>query len=159
MISLHIGVEEYKLRVSYCILKEPSVEAPNRRNVLQTFSIKEVKTVRVSQLERDKKLLVSAMKNKILFSQKSGKPVDRPDEQLLQYPLSIGNNVGNPLKGQKSYFTKALQKRYKNADPPIISPSLPPDWTPQCSILEGMFLINTVPLPNHFNLANCGTSL
>ena len=35
----HIGEEEYKLRVSYCILKEPSVKAPNRRKVLQTFSI------------------------------------------------------------------------------------------------------------------------
>lgn len=152
----HIGEEEYKMRISYFILKEPSVKAPNRRKALQTFSIKQVKTKRVSQLERDQKLLVSAIKKKILFS---GQLVDKPDEQLLEYPLSICDNAGNPLKGQKSYFTKSLQTRYKNADPPIITPYLPPNWTPQCTILEGMFLINTLPLPNHFNLANYGNFL
>lgn len=97
------------------------MKAPNRTKALQTFSIKQVKTKRV---ERDKKLLVSAMKNKILFSHKNGQPVDRPDEQLLEYPLSISDNTGSPLKGQKSYFTKALQTRYKNA---VFPPYKPPD--------------------------------
>ncbi len=63
----HIGEEEYKLRISYNILKQPSVKAPIRRKALQTFSIKQAKTVRVSQLERDKKLLVLAMKKKFFF--------------------------------------------------------------------------------------------
>ena len=59
----HIGEEEYKLRISYTcsILKEPSMRAPNRRKALQTFSIKQVKTVRVSQLEKDKKLCIAKL--------------------------------------------------------------------------------------------------
>ena len=68
-------------------------------------------------MEKDKKLLMSAMKNKIHFAQKSGKPVEKPDEQLLLYPLSIRDNEGNPVKGQKSYFTSVLKNRYKSFPP------------------------------------------
>ena len=57
-------------------------------------------------------------------------------------------------KGRKVILQTHCKKDTKNADPSIITPCLPPDWTPQCSIL-----INTVPLPNHFNLANYGTFL
>ena len=149
----NIGQEEYQLRISFFILREPSVRAPNRRKALQTLSDrKQKKNKKVSQLERDKRLLVSAMKRKIHFSQKNGKPVDQPGEQLLEYPLSLCDNEGNPLQGQKSYFTKILETRYKLANPPIITPYLPSDWTPECSIVEGMFLINTSPLPTHTTL-------
>ena len=78
----HIGEEEYKLRISYSILKEPSMRAPNRRKALQAFSIKQVKTVRVSQLEKDKKLCISYEKKKFSFHEKFGKQVDKPEEQL-----------------------------------------------------------------------------
>ena len=154
-----IGEDEYKMRISYFVLRQPSVKAPNRKRALQMFSVKIVKTKRVSQLERDKKLLISAMKNKIHFSQKVGKPIERPDEQLFEYPLSISDSNGDPLKGQKSNFTKTLEARYKKALPPIVAPYLPQGWTPQCSILEGMFLINSLPLPNHLTLMDYGNFL
>ena len=154
-----IGEEDYKLRISYFILNKASVKAPNRRRSLQTFTVKQVTTKRVSQLERDKKLAMTAMKKKIHFAHKIGKPVDKPEEQLLEFPLSISDNDGNLLKGQKSYFTKALQARYKESSPPIITPYLPADWTPQCSILEGMFIINTAPLNYHKTLADYGRFL
>ncbi len=151
-----IGEDDYKLRVRYYILKEPSVKAPNRKKTLQTFTVKKVKSKKVSQLERDKKLLLSAMKKKIQFSQKIGQPIENPDEQLLEFPRS---NDGIPLKGQKSYFTKILEKRYSNASPPVITPYLPPSWKPQCSMLEGMFMMNTAPLPNHSTLKDYGDFL
>ena len=80
-------------------------------------------------------------------------------EQLLEFLLSISDNNGNLLKGQKSYFTKALEARYKDSSPPIITPYLPANWTPQCSILEGMFIINTSPLNYHQTLADYGRFL
>ena len=64
---------------------------------------------------------MTAMKKKIHFAHKIVKPVDKPEEQLLEFPLSISDNDGNLLKGQKSYFTKALQARYKESSPPIIT--------------------------------------
>ena len=39
--------------------------------------------------------LTSAMKRKINFAQKVCKPVDKLDEQLVEYPLYISDNSGN----------------------------------------------------------------
>ena len=57
----HIGQQEFLLRISYFILKVPSVKAPNRRKALQTFSVKQARKRRISQLERDQQLVISAM--------------------------------------------------------------------------------------------------
>ncbi len=78
------------------------MQAPNRKRRMQTFSVRQVKTRSVSQLEKDKRLVLAAMKRKMQFSKKTDKPIDRPGEQLLQLPLSICDNDGNPLKGARS---------------------------------------------------------
>ena len=94
------------MRISYFILKQPSDNAPNRKRSLQTFSNKQVNKKRVSQLEKDKKLLMSAMKNKIHFAQKSGKPVEKTDEQLLLYPLSISDMKGILLQDKRQVCSR-----------------------------------------------------
>ena len=38
---------------------------------------------------------------KMKHSKKTGTPIERPGEQLLEYPLSLCDSDGNPLKGQK----------------------------------------------------------
>ena len=62
---LSLGQQEFFAKgiLSSVILKTPSVQAPNRKHRLQTFSEKITKS-RVSQLERDKKLIITAMKGK-----------------------------------------------------------------------------------------------
>ena len=147
-----IGEKEYLLRVSSVILKQPSVNAPNRKKRLQTFSERKVNKRALSQAEKDKKLILAAMKRKIQFSKRTGKPIETTGEQLVEYPLAIADNTGHPLKGQKSYTTRSLETRYKAAHPQVFVNSLP--WMPQCSVLEGMFLINTVPLGTHKTLAD-----
>ena len=106
----------------------------------------------MSQLEKDKKLILTAMKKKMQYSRRNGKPIENPGEQLIEIPLSIADNDGNPIKGQKSYVTKALEARYKSAIPLAFSSELA--WTPQCCLLEGMFMINTKPLGAHKTLAD-----
>ena len=147
-----IGEEKFRLRISYYILREPSVQAPIRRKALRTFTTKTVKSKKVSKLERDQKLLLSALKKKLQYSQKSGKPVQNPGEQLLEFPLSICDNEGMPIKGTKSNITKILERRYSTLTPPIITSHLHNDWAPECAIVEGMFMINTLPLPSHTTL-------
>ena len=45
-------------------------------------------------------------------------------------------------KGQKSYATKFLEKRYRS----VIVTVFPVGWIPESVVLEGMRLINTSPL-------------
>ncbi len=157
LIFRAIGQRKFLNRIASVTLKKPSVQAPNRRHRLQTFSERKVNKSRVSQLEKDKKLILSAMKKKIQFSKRTGKPIDSLGEQLIEYPLAISDNSGNPLKGQKSYTTQALGSRYKQASQQVLISELP--WKPECSVLEGMFLINTTPLGIHKTLADYGKFL
>lgn len=143
--------EEEYLRISYFILRDPSVKASNRRHSLQTFSTKKVNTQRVCKLERDQQLVLTAMKKKYCFLKKIGRPIDRPGEQRLEYPMSISDSNGNPIKGQKSYFTKSLERRYKCSSPPVITPFLPVGWKLECSIVEGMFLITHQHFPSTYS--------
>ena len=146
-----IGEKEYLFRIEYFILRTPSVKAPKRMKKLQTFS---VKTIKLTQAEKDKKLIISAMMNKMQFSKKTGKPIEKPGEHQLELPMAISDHMGNPLKGQKSYSTKCLETRYKAANPPVFMTQLPSNWTPQCCLMEGMFIINTTPLGSHTTLAD-----
>ena len=59
------------------------------------------------------------------FSKRTGIPTDKPGEQLIEFPLAISDNTGNPLKGQKSYTTRSLESRYKEANPQVFVSTLP----------------------------------
>ena len=152
-----IGQQEFLQRIASVILKQPSVCAPNRRRRLQTFSEKKITKSRVTQLEKDKKLIITAMKKKMQFSQRTGRPVERPGEQLIELPLALCDSTGNPIKGQKSYTTHYLQCRYKDATPQVFLTNTP--WRPECYVLEGMFLINTTPLGSHKIMSEYATFL
>ena len=77
---------------------------------------------RMTQLEKDRKLILTAMKTKIQFSLKTGTPVERPSEQ------------GSPCylqqlrESNKSYATKSLWSRYKDACPQVFTSEYP--WQP-----------------------------
>ena len=86
----------------------------------------------MTQLVKDRKLVMSAMKKKTLHSAKTGTPIECPGEQYIEFPLSLCDNEGNQLKGQKSYVTKFLESRYKNAIPKVINNHL--QFTSQCTI-------------------------
>ncbi len=72
-----IGQQEFLLRIRYYILKEPSVHAPNRKRRLQTFSEKGVTRQKVSQLERDRKLILQCMRTKMRWSKHHGSQTNR----------------------------------------------------------------------------------
>ena len=82
-------------------------------------------------------------------------PINCSGEQLIELPLAIADNMGNPIKGQKSYTTKFLEARYKNTT--AFSTRL--SFIPECVLLEGMFLINTTPLGSHNTMSDYGRFL
>ena len=144
-----IGSREFLLKTATSILRNPSVQAPARKHRLQTFTERQPNKQKVSQLERDRRLILSCMRKKMKWSNTTGKPIDTPGEQLLELPVALCDHMGQPNKGQNSYATKALQTCYKTTIPPVFYNQFPPEWMSQCCILEGMFLINTNPLGTH----------
>ena len=83
------------------------------------------------------------------LEKKSGKPIERTGEQLIECPMALCNSDGTPCKGQKNYVTQSLESRHNAASPPVIMTTQPVGWIQECSILEGMLLINTIPLRTH----------
>ena len=142
-----IGQNEFLSRVASTILHKPSSAAPLRKGHLKTFTIKTSKSRKVTQLEKDRKLILACMRKKIKFSLRTGTPIATAAEQLISLPLALCDSQGNLQTGQKCYITKALDRHYINATPRIFLYTYPAGWTSQCClILEGMFLINTEPL-------------
>ena len=91
-----IGQEEYLKRVSAVMLKNPSVHAPNRERRLQVLCDKKVSKSRVTQLERDKRFVITAMKKKMKVFSKDRK-TSRPTWREL--PLALCDSTGDPIGG------------------------------------------------------------
>ena len=85
--------------------------------------------------------------------------MERPGKQFIELPLAISDREGNPTKGQKSYTTRAYNTRYKNNIPPITTLEFPAGWKAECSIIEGMFMINSAPLGSHRKFGEYATFL
>ena len=143
----HIGQCEYLSRVGAVILRQPSFQAPNRQRRLQTFSEPKVNKTKVSQLEKDRKLLLLALKRQMQHSNKTGEPVEKLGEQIIELPMALCDTQGVQHKGDKANSTRALRLRYKNAPETVFSSEL--QSNPKCTLIEGMFLINTNPLGCH----------
>ena len=75
---------------------------------LKTFSEKRTTMCRVNKLEKDKKLILECIRKRIKWSKKTGRAIEWPGEQLIELPLALSDNQGNPRKGQKSYMAKVL---------------------------------------------------
>ena len=114
------GQREFLQYISFYILKQPSTQAPLRKGKLQTFSSKKVNKRRVSQLEKDRNLILSCIRKKIKWSLRTRTPIEKAGEQLIVLPLAISDHQGNPIKGQKSNMTKVLINRYKKSPTPIV---------------------------------------
>ena len=145
-----IGQREYLGRVGAIILRQPSFQAPNRQRRLQTFSEPKVNKTKVSQLEKDRKLLLLALKRQMQHSNKTGEPVQKLGEQIIELPMALCDGQGIPHKGDKANTTRSLRARYKDAPNTVFCSEL--QINPKCTLIEGMFLINTNPLGFHTHL-------
>ena len=95
------------------------------------------------------------VRRKIAWQIRTGEVQDCKGEQYLELPRAICDPHGNPHKGQKSYTTKWLERRYKD----ITISKLVAGWVANAVVLEGMFLINTTPLGTHTSMLDYATFL
>ena len=126
-----------------------------RKKQLQTFATKKAGKKQVNQLQRDRRLVQKCLHKKIKWSKQTGKPTERISEQYIPIPLAIATNDRLPRKGQKGSMTKCIESLYHQSTPPVMLNSLPTGWIPDACFLEGMFMINSVPLGTHRTCSDC----
>ncbi len=143
-----IGMEAFEGLVSEKLLGLPSTAAPTRRKRLCTFSVSKAQKQRVKLVEQERKISQRYLKRQLAWISEQGAEnldLDSLLGPISSLPRALMDKDGLPYKSTKSSTTEYLHKRYSSLQ--ILTPSLPPQWVPHAAILEGMFMIQTSPLP------------
>ena len=103
-----IGQEEFETHINYCILRDPSVSAPERRKRL--------------------KLHQACMKKMMVMFSRGEKMHQACGSQITPLPPALVGHDGLPYKGNKSKATDFFETRYKKAG--VIVSDFPQQWVP-----------------------------
>lgn len=95
------------------------------------------------------------MREKVAYSKFTSKSVLELD-QFQQLPRAICDTNGIPLKGQKSWATSVFKKMYPDS---FILQVLPREPNPTAYIINGMFIINIIPLSIHKSFSDYASFL
>ena len=142
----------YDYYVESRILKHPVTYAPNRKKQLCTFSVSKSQKKRISQIEKEHKLSQRYIKRQVTWLAQHGfekKNLAMLYGQVSPIPRALVDDNGLPFKSSKSNTTNFLQKRYSSAS---VIVDVPPQWIPDCVILEGMFMVQTPAIPTMSNM-------
>ncbi len=140
-----IGKQYHEAYIQYYIVRDPSAQVPLRLRRLLTFCARKRSQRKINQKEREQKLVSRCIRQQLAWSAQTQCVEQHRGEQYLELPRAICTPSGVPHKGQKSYATKFLEKRYRN----VVVSMFPGGWVPDSVVLEGTFLINTTPLVTH----------
>ena len=137
-----IGQKSYEEYVNTKLLKKPSTHTPKHKKHLCTFSVSKVERKRIKRIERERKLTQRFLKRQLSWIATRGGDtnLDMIFGPISVLPKALVDGNGLPYKSSKSNNTTFLQNRYKNI--PVIT-----EGFPESVILEGMFMIQTSPLP------------
>ena len=139
-----IGKSSYEAYVESKILKQTSVKnTVIRKHRLKTFTAKKCSRSRVTNLEKERKLITKCFKRTINVL-KQGGTLGSQVYQYIETPRAICSESNTPVTGNKSVTYGYLQKRYADSCH-IIVDTLPYPNTNWCAILEGMNLIYKDP--------------
>lgn len=138
--------------VAFChssILGDTSVKKPvTRRFNLKTFAKEKIRQKKVTDLQKENKLITLCYKRTIAHSQETNKPISDLC-QFITVPRAICASNGLPYKGAKSVIYNYFDKRYSSQYEIIKSNfNVQPN---SCIIIEGMNIIYTSPL-KHFRV-------
>ena len=143
-----IGVEALESFISTKLLGLTSTTVPTRRKRLCTFSVTQTQKRRLKLVEHERKISQRFLKRQLAWiSERGSENIDLNSlfGPISSLPSALIGKDGLPYKASKSTTTDFLRKRYSTI--PIITQSLPYQWIPNTVILEGMFLIQTSPIP------------
>ena len=109
-----MGSVEFEKYIEYYILQQASVYVQNRKKHLLTFSDKRIGRSRVSQLERDRKLVQTFLHIRLKWLKQTENTLDRLNEQYISIPLAIATNDGTPRVVGKLYLCNALLEKLRH---------------------------------------------
>lgn len=144
-----IGQGAFVTFVTEKLLGLPSTAAPTRRKRLCTFTVSKTQKRKIKLIEQEQKISQKFLKRQLAWISEHG--IENVDTNSLLGPISampraLMDSNGLPYKAPKHNTTEFLQKRYHSQK--MLDQSLPPQWVPDSVILEGMFMIQTTPLPS-----------
>ena len=142
------GQEAIDMFVTEKLFGLPSTTAPTRRKRLCTFTVSTTQKRRIKLVDQERKISQRYLKRQLAWISEHGAnklDIDSLLGPTSALPRALMDINGLPYKANKSNTTEYLNKRYRSQE--VISPSLPPQWVPHAAILEGMFMIQTTPLP------------
>ena len=142
-----IGQEAFEKFVLYKIIGTPSTGAPNRRKRLTIFSISKVQKQRVKLVEKERKISQRYLKQQQTWISEqgaSGFDFENLLGPISSLPRALISKDGLPYKSTKANTMEFLRKRYSC----IVTENLPSQWAPHTAVLEGMFIIQSSPLPS-----------
>lgn len=142
------GVEHFKNRIEYFVLRIPSAKVPQRQLSLLTYSSPKTAKRKIKLVDRERKIVSKCVRRSLAWNTRVDKDNQQLGGQYLELPRAISDPYGKTHTGVKSYATKWLEKRYEK----LVSSTLPSGWTPDVVLLEGMFLIQTSPLSTHHSM-------
>ena len=143
-----IGQEAFENYVCTTYLNTASTDAPVRKKRLCTFSVSKAQKQRIKLVEQERKISQRYLKRQLAWATKNGIDISKMEgllEPISLTPRALVGIDGLPYKATKSSTTNYLQKRYKNSG--VVINVFPAQWVPDTVILEGMFLIQTAPIP------------
>lgn len=121
------GFEQFKSKVKYFVLKEPSADVPQRKVKLLTYTMSRTRKKKIKMIEKERKIVNKCLRRSLAWNSRVGSDHQQLGGQYLELPRAISDPHGKPHKGTKSYTTKWLENRYGD----IVTGNLPIEWTPE----------------------------
>ncbi|CAC5421245.1 unnamed protein product [Mytilus coruscus] len=144
------GITDMQKYITCFLIKATDLSAKQlyvrRRMNLKNFAPQKVSMHKQKKEMKDNQTVISCLRKKIAFSKHTQEPVTNLD-QFISLPRAISDASGLPVKVTKSNALKVLKSTYKDAF--LTSLPVTDDAVQSTVILEGMFLINTIPLSSH----------
>jgi hypothetical protein len=137
-----VGQAEFENHIEFKILHKPSAKTPSRLKRLKTFSVSKQTKQKASQINKENKIIQSCIQKQLALC-RSGQFNSSINPPYIPLPRALVTADGFPHKGNKSNITNFFKSRYKDLN--VVSSYFPSNWIPDSVLLEGMFLIQTVP--------------
>ena len=113
------GQTDFETHVTYTFLTESSVKPILKRKSIRTFAKVKVTKQRLSNAEKEKKLISLCLKKRLKAKSYSA---DSRCEQYIELPRAIADSNGMPQKGDKSNARHYLVKRYDMGGTELYTP-------------------------------------
>ncbi|XP_071949801.1 uncharacterized protein [Antedon mediterranea] len=139
------GQEDLHSYIKCVVLSLPGAKRPVRKNrKVSTFTPPKTTVAKQRKEIQDQKLQLECLRHQVAWSKSHGQVIT-DFHQVLSLPRALCTADGMPYKANKAVCSSFFKSRYPGA----FSDSYKPSLESTAYIAEGMFLINTTPLPSH----------